>query len=87
MDAGFETRHRYAACRLTFTHNYMPGDSPGTTFGTGFVVGFPEGESAVDGLTAFYTPAVGGSIPSASTKWILAGCQLGEQFREVDRGP
>jgi hypothetical protein len=45
MDAGFEARHLYAACRLTFTHNYSPGDSPGTIFGTGFVVGFPEGDS------------------------------------------
>jgi hypothetical protein len=45
MDAGFEARHLYAACRLTFTHNYSPGHSRGTTFGTAFIVGFPEGDS------------------------------------------
>ena len=45
MDAGFEARHLYAACRLTFSHDYSPGGSPGTIFGTGFVVGFPQGDS------------------------------------------
>lgn len=45
MDAGFEARHLYAACRLTISHDYSPGGSPGTIFGTGFVVGFPQGDS------------------------------------------
>jgi hypothetical protein len=45
MDTGFESRHLYAACRLTFTHYYEPGDQTSGCNGTGFIVGFPEGDS------------------------------------------
>jgi hypothetical protein len=45
MDTGFESRHLYAACRLTFTHYYEPGGQTSDSNGTGFIVGFPEGDS------------------------------------------
>ena len=41
MDTGFGATQHYAACRLTFTHYYEPGDTHPQCFGTGFIVGFP----------------------------------------------
>jgi hypothetical protein len=45
MDTGFEARHLYAACKLTFTHYFEPGDQSSEVSGTGFVVGFPDGDT------------------------------------------
>jgi hypothetical protein len=47
MDTGFEKWHLYTACKLAFTHHYVPGDTRSKTYGTGFLTQFPTGDSRI----------------------------------------